>query len=155
PTCKRLEDGYPEAFVERRVRDAERAAVKAGELFVRHEPEERGAFRLHRAPAARAGDAGLDVGAPRGASETREVLARLERADREYVVAVRSLAVRRERLAGRVRNDADARLLDPEDVDDLPLRELADGDHSVRAAHDAGDRHARVRPRPAVERLGM
>ena len=99
----RLERGDAEALVERRVDEAARAAVERRELLV-VDPAEPGDV-LPATPTP------PQPGAPTSRSSTpasavasttrREVLARLERPDREHVVALGGVAVRRGRPARR------------------------------------------------------
>src|SRR5581483_7359839 len=86
----RLEHGNAEALVERGIDEAAGAAVEARELVVADpaEPADIGAANGDAAPSFRACDAQLDAEALGGLDRALEVLARLERADGEPVVAV-------------------------------------------------------------------
>src|SRR5207245_7344188 len=132
------------------------AAVELGELLVRDlaEPAHR-AGQLDTAPAARTDHAQLDLEALRGGREALEVLAGLERPDCEHEVALGSAAVRREDGGDGVRDDADALLVDAQQLDELPLRELGDRNHTPRGADDPRHERATVRARPEPERLGI
>src|SRR5207245_254923 len=116
---ERLEDRDAEPLVQRRVREAAGAAVELGELLVRDlaEPAHR-AGQLDTAPAARTDHAQLDLEALRGGREALEVLAGLERPDCEHEVALGSAAVRREDGGDGVRDDADALLVDAQQLDE-------------------------------------
>src|SRR5213076_2140203 len=85
-----LEDRNAEAFVQRWIRHAGRAAVQTRELCIAHltQPAHAVSRHLDTAPAARAHDAQLGVETPNGLDETIEVLARLQRADGEHVLAL-------------------------------------------------------------------
>ena len=135
----RLEHRDAEALVERRIDDAARAAVVRGELVVVDLAEPAHcAARVDAAPAARADDAQLDAG-PRGrVDRAREILARLERADGEHVVALRPRAVGREGVVDGVRDDGDLLARHAEELDELGGGELGDGDHACAARRTRG-----------------
>src|SRR5207244_7464911 len=123
-----------EALVERGVRHARRAAVEPRELGVADlaEPANAVTRRLDPAPAASADDAQLGVGAPDGFDQTIEVLARLERADREHVLPLLRRALLRELVLDRVRDDMDPFLGDAEQLRQLASRELGHGNQLPR-----------------------
>src|SRR5262249_46701366 len=84
-----------------------------------------------------------------------KVLARLERSDREHVVAVRRRAVACERAVDSVRYHADLLFGNTKHVDELALRELRHGNHDLRAPKNARHDAWAVPARPAVEGVGM
>src|SRR5581483_3360774 len=155
PTRHRHEDRDPEPLVQRRVHDAERAAIQARELLVRGEAHVRDARtrRVDAAPARHACHPQVDAQPPRRFDRAGEVLARLERPHRENVVAVLTRAVAGEGGIGRVRNDADALARNMQDRLQFGRRELRHGGDDPRGAHDARDHCTAVRARPRRERL--
>ena len=130
---ERLGDRDPEALVERGVDEAARAAVEARELLVADLAEPARRSRAARRRPSRG--APTTRSSPSTAAAIRaEVLARLERPDREHVVALGARPVGREHVLDGVRHDPDLRRRDAEQLDQLALRELGDGDHAVGGA---------------------
>src|SRR5439155_13028554 len=112
--------------------------------------------RLDVAPPARADDAKLaavESGLLKALDETAEILSRLERRDREYVIALGGVAGGRERRPDGVRDHPDLRFRDPEQVDELASSELGDRNHALCGPRDAREQCPAVPPRPGVERL--
>ena len=104
PARHRLEHGQAEAFVQRRVDEAARAPVERRELGVRHLADP--ALDVDPAPAARSDHAQVHAGCARGFDCAPQVLARLERGDREDVVGGHARAVGREDVVHPVRDHA-------------------------------------------------
>src|SRR5258706_11772629 len=94
------------------------------------------ALRLDTAPAPRADDAKLDAGLRRRGNRAREILARLERSDRERVIAFRTRPFGREDVVDRVRRDDDLVTRDPEHLHKLRRGVLRDCEHACRGAQD-------------------
>src|SRR5439155_11852234 len=135
---------------------AARAAVEPGQLLVRDETEPLDALagRLDGAPAARlvvAEPHHVEAGTLEGPHEPVEVLARLEGADGEDVVAVRRLSLRLERRADCIWDDTHLVIWDVEQVDQFASREFRDGDHPGGGPGHARQQRAAVGARPAVE----
>src|SRR4029077_4020645 len=105
----RLEHGNPKTFVERRIGDAGRAAIKARQFLVAHlaEPAYAVAADLDAAPAPSADDSQLSLGALDSLDQPFEVLERRERPHGEDVGALLRFAYAGELVADRVRHDAD------------------------------------------------
>src|SRR6185369_754209 len=95
------------------------ATKQARELRVRDEAEPAHAVagELDAAPAGVADDAQLGAGTARGLGDPGKVLARLERPDREHVVALGAVALRREGRVDAVRDDPHALLGHVEELD--------------------------------------
>ncbi len=110
-------DGQPEALVQRRIEDAARAAVKRRELRVGNLADP--AVDLHASPATSADDAQLDACLAGSLDGATEILARLERRDREDVVALRARALGREDGVDAVRNDTNPLGRDSGELDRL------------------------------------
>src|SRR5207245_9471864 len=110
------------ARVERRVDAARGAAGEARELVVRDLAEP--AVGANAAPAARPGDTKPHAGAPRRLFDPSQVLAGLERADGEHVLALCPRPLGAERLADSDRDDADLLLGNAQQLDELAPREL-------------------------------
>ena len=151
PAGHRLEHGQPEALVQRRVEDAASAAVERRELRVRDLADP--AVDLDTSPPACAHHAQLDPGLARRVDGALEVLSRLERRDREDVVAVRARAVRAEDGIDAVRDDANPLGGNPGQLDRLVATELGDRDDRVGRPQDADETGAAVEPVPAWEDL--
>ena len=103
PARHRLEHRDAEALVQRRVCDTERTAVQAREVVVPDLalPANPLAARLDADPTRCAGDPQLDAETLRRLDRAREVLARLEGAHCENVVADSSRETRRAPKEGR------------------------------------------------------
>src|SRR5439155_12127857 len=138
------------------VGDAARAAVEPGQLLVRDETEPLDALAggLDGAPAAGPGHEEprpVQAGTLEGPHEPVEVLARLEGADGEDVVAVRRLSLRLERRADWSWDDTHLVIWDVEQDDQFASREFRDGDHPGGGPGHARQQRAAVGARPAVE----
>ncbi len=103
------------------------------------------------APAARTDHPQLDSEPRRSVDRPRDVLARLERADREHVVAIRTRPLGRERRVDGVRDDADLLGRDPEHCFELGGCELGDREYAPCRPQDARYDTATVFARPARE----
>ena len=152
PARHRLEHGQPEPLVQRRVEDAASAAVERSELRIRDLADP--AVDLDTSPPACAHDAQLEPGLARSIDDALEVLPRLERRDREDVVAVRARAVRTEDGIDAVRHDANPLGGNPGQLDRLVATELGDRDDRVGCPQDTDETSATVEPVPAREDLG-
>src|SRR5205085_6447513 len=84
-----------------------------------------------------------------------EVLAWLERRDRQHVIAVRRIALRLKGLGNSVWNHANLLLGDVEQLEEFAARELGDGDQPPRSLRHPRQRLPAVRSCPAVEGLRM
>ena len=153
PARHRLEHRQPEPLVERGEDEAAGAAVERRELVVRYPPGPAG--NLDAAPAGRADDPQLDVGEPRGLDGPGKVLARLEGAHGEHVVAGSGRPVGAEHGLDTVGNDADPLCRDVEELDQLVTGEGRDGDHRIGVPGSVAKRHATRVPMPGRERIGV
>ena len=135
PARHRLQHRDPEALVERREDERAGAAVERSELAVGDLADP--TRRFDAAPAPCADDTQLDADAGRGVGDAPEVLTRLERRDREHVVALGGRALGREDRFDRVPDHDDAFLGDAEQLHRLALGELGDGEDPVRRPRDA------------------
>src|SRR5204862_1622660 len=126
----RLEHRDAEALIQRRVRDAERTTVETREVRVADlaQPAHAVPADLDAAPAGGTDDAQLHVVASCGLDEAAEVLARLECAHGEDVLAFCGRTVARELVVDAVRDDTDLLVRDVQELAELPARELGDGD---------------------------
>ena len=152
PARHRLEHREAETLVQRRVHDAARAAVERRELGVGHLAHPPG--YVHASPPARAHDTQLDAGLAGGVDGACEVLTRLERRDREHVVAIRARAVRREEHVDSVRNDPDALRGYVRERGHLASRELGHRDDRIGGLQHPLEPRAPIEAVPARKRLG-
>ena len=148
----RLQHGQAEALVQRRVEHAAGAAIQGRQLRVRDLPHP--PVDLDASPPTCADDPQLDSGLTRGVHGSGEVLPRLERCDREHVVAVGARAVRAEHGVDAVWDHADPLGRDACEIDRLAAAELGDGDDRIGSVKHAPQAGAAVEPMPARERLG-
>src|SRR6202007_1141722 len=134
----RLDDRDAEALEARGVDEGGRATVERRKLPVggRAEPGHATTARLASTPASRADDAQLDPETLRGRDRILEVLARLERPDREEVLALRAPAVGRERRVDAGVRDVNAGAVDTECRRDVGTRELGVDDDDVARLRD-------------------
>ena len=170
----RLERRQAVALVERREDETAGRAVEAHELLVADPPGQDHGHRRPRklalevlvAPALAAGDHERHVAAERRdrAQRADEVLARLERADRQHVRPVDAEARAQPGVAGRLRAEAPvdpvgrhahARGVGAEHVDDLGAGLLGPGDDPDRAAGGAPQEGALMQHGHTREELGM
>src|SRR5205085_3138145 len=144
-TCERLRNRQAEALVEGGVDEAAGTTVEPRELRVADLAEPgHVAGRPNAAPAPRTDHAQLAVD---GCGDARQVLARLERADGEHVVAVGLRPDGREDVVDGVRHDTDLRRRHGEQLDELALRELRYGDQPRGGTDDTRHGEMRVRAR--------
>ena len=156
PARHRLEHRQPEALVERREDEAARAAVERGELLVVDPARPSPAPRPRPSPGAPTTRSSTS-GKPRRLDRAREVLARLERSDREHVVAAAAAGPSGVKTGSTpVRDDADALDRNVEELDELVTRERRDGDDRVGALARRGGSATRPGvPVPGREGVGV